>query len=172
MRVLAAYFSYTGITKQVMETSISILEDSGNEVCVERILPEVDLPAPLWLAQSFFPGSRAPIHELAHDPADFDACLLGLPKWTFACPPINAFLVEHGRTLPPTAVAVTCGGWDQERYLEELRERLRRMGVAVTAGITIRRRDIENGEAEDRLAELMAQAGISDPHTNAGCARG
>ena len=157
MNILAVYYSHTGTTQRAMQTAASSLEASGHRVHTECIRPEVDLPPPLWLVQSFFFGATAPILQLRVDPAGFDACLLGLPKWTFACPPINAFLKEYRSRLPTTAVAVTCGGWDQERYLEELLTRMTAMGVTVAAGITLRRREVENQETEAQLAGLVGR---------------
>ena len=84
-------------------------------------------------------------------PAGFDAWLLALTKWTFACPPVNTFLPHQGNRLPPTALLVTCGGWDQDRYLAQLARRLRGLGVAVLGGLALRKKELDR----DPLPQVM-----------------
>jgi hypothetical protein len=59
---------------------------------------------------------------------------------------VNGFLARCGG-LPPTAILVTCGGWDQNRYLSALERRLELLGATVLGGMTLKRRKIESGEA-------------------------
>ena len=154
MRIAIAWYSRTGTTARAVRESEAILEGFGHSLSECRILPRFDLPYPLWLALSFFPGSRFPVKSNAPQFAGVDACLLAVPKWTFSCPPLNGFLAG-GRKLPPTAVLVTCGGWDQERYLNALCARLARSGAAVLGGTALKRKRIEAGEGPAALETFL-----------------
>lgn len=139
---------------------------AGHEVFRAALEPRLDLPYPLWLALSFLPGSRFPIRGNLPDPAAFDACLMALPKWTFSCPPVNSFLAAWGRRLPPTAVAITFGGWDEERYLAALQRRLRALGVPVLGGLAVKKKRIHHAEVQILLADFLLQCfGTSSERT-------
>jgi len=160
LNILLAWCSRTGTTARVAAAARAGLEGLGHAVTEAPIVPRFDLPYPLWLALSFWPGSRVRLQGDYPDPGRFDACLLALPKWTFACPPVNGYLKRFGAGLPPTAVLVTCGGWDQERYREALQRDLGRRGVRVLAGWTVKRKAIEAGAfAEDLQGFLEAAFG-------------
>lgn len=158
MRVLLAWYSRTGTTARAAGWAREMLANGGHEVAEARLRPRRELPYPLWLLWSFVPGSRVPLLGNLPDLALFDACLLAIPKWTVSCPPANAFLALAARRLPPTAVVVTCGGWDQDRYLRSWARALRRRGAAVLGGLALRRRDVESGRAEAPLETFLAQA--------------
>ena len=158
MKCLLAWYSRTGTTERVAGWAGEILSRAGHDVSEEPIRPRRDLPYPLWLALSFVPGSRVPLAGDPPDPRPFDACVLALPKWTLSCPPANAFLARVAARLPPTALVVTCGGWDQDRYLRALESSLTRRGVSLRGGLALRRRDVESGAAEAALASFLAAA--------------
>ncbi len=162
--LLVVTYSRTGITATAAGWAAEALSARGYGVERFRVEPLRDLPYPLWLALSFFPGARFPVKGAPRWSPSYRGCLLALPKWTFACPPVNAFLARHAQRLPPTGVLVTCGGWDQERYLRALLRRLRRSGVRPLGGITVRRRDVESGGAR-RSVEAFALE-CFDPHTS------
>jgi hypothetical protein len=128
---------------------------AGHQVCETALEPRLDLPYPLWLALSFLPGFRFPLRQPVCDPGAFDACLLALPKWTFSCPPVNSFLAAQGRRLPPTAVAVTFGGWDEERYLAALQRRLAALGVPVLGGLAVKKSRLHETETQSRIAGFL-----------------
>ena len=155
MNILAAHYSRTGTTEAVARGSADLLMGQGHALTRSTLRPRVDLPYPLWLALSFVPNSRFPLAIDPPDPTGFDACLLALPKWTFACPPVNSFLAHHGSRLPPTALLVTCGGWDQDRYLAQLEKRLHGLGVTVLGGLALRRRQLDRDPLPQVLRDLL-----------------
>ena len=155
MRIGVVWYSRTGATARAAREAAALLEDLGHQAAELPIRPRVELPYPLWLVLSFVPGSRFPLREPPPPLESFDGCLLALPKWTFSCPPVNSVLARC-RKLPPTALLVTCGGWDQERYLAALERRLARRGATVLGGIAIKRRRVEAGETPAVLRELLA----------------
>ncbi|MDF1554536.1 MAG: hypothetical protein P1P84_15805 [Deferrisomatales bacterium] len=154
MKILAVYYSRTGTTEAVARSAADLLAEMGHALTRVALQPRVDLPYPLWLALSFVPGSRFPV-AAPPDPSGFDACLLALPKWTFACPPVNTFLAQHGSRLPPTAVLVTCGGWDQDRYLAQLERRLQGQGVSVLGGLALRKKELQGDPLPQILSDLL-----------------
>ncbi len=158
MRILLRWFSRTGTTRRLAAEARAVLEGLGHEVVEAPIVPRFGLPYPLWLLLSFVPGSRVPVQVDAPDPQGFDGCLLALPKWTLACPPVNGYLAQAGRRLPPTALLVTCGGWDQDRYLAALRKRLEGLGVSVRGGWVVKRRELEAGTSGPGLKRFLAGA--------------
>lgn len=157
-RVLVAWYSRTGTTARVVADARPILEGLGHTVGEARIVPRRALPYPVWLGLSFVPGARVPLVGPLPDPSAFDACLLAVPKWTLACPPVNQYLARFGRRLPPTAVLLTYGGFDEARYLNSVEERLRRDGVDVIGGIALRRRHIEAGAVDEDLRAFVVAA--------------
>jgi len=158
VKILLAWCSRTGTTARVSAAARAELEALGHTVAEAPIVPRWDLPYPVWLALSFFPGSRIRLQGEYPDPGDFEACLLALPKWTFSCPPVNGYLARFGSRLPPTAVLVTCGGWDQERYLAALKRQLRGQGVRVLGGWTVKRRTVEQDAFGPALTDFLRAA--------------
>ncbi|MDW7710541.1 MAG: hypothetical protein SCH98_08700 [Deferrisomatales bacterium] len=157
MKLLVPWYSRTGTTGRVVRETRAVLERLGHTVTDVAIVPRRRLPYPLWLLLSFLPGSRVPVAGGSPDPAAFDGCLLALPKWTFSCPPVNAYLAAWGARLPPTAVVVTCGGWDQDRYLRALQRHLEGGGTLVRGGCAVRRRHVEDGSFAEPLAEFLGR---------------
>ena len=155
MKILVTWYSRTGTTARVALQAANRLREMGHRVTATAIEPAFDLPYPLWLALSFVPRSRFPLADNSTAVSDYDACLLACPKWTFSCPPLNTFLARRGRQLPPTGVLITCGGWDQERYLASLVARLRSLGVAVLGEVLVKRRDVEGGRFAETLMEFL-----------------
>lgn len=151
MRVLLAWYGRTGTTARVAGATRAALEARGLEVVEAQIQPRVDLPYLAWLLLSFLPIARWPIRGDLPDPASFDLCFLATPKWTFACPPVASFLARFGARLPPTALLLTYGGFDQVRYLRALEATARRRGVRVLDSLALRRRGVLAGDTDRDL---------------------
>ncbi len=154
MTVGLYWHSRTGTTRRAAVVLGEILEARGAEVRAGEIRPRCDLPYPLWLALSFVPGSRFPVHPLPPPSRDTARAVLAFPKWTFSHPPVNAFLARVAKALPPTGLLVTCGGWDQERYLEGYRRRLERLGVDVRSTLAIPKKHLGAPATREALARF------------------
>ncbi|PLX40482.1 MAG: hypothetical protein C0608_08925 [Deltaproteobacteria bacterium] len=146
-RVLILQHSLTGVSAKLGRMARGHLEASGHKVRVEAIRAKYSLPYILNLLLSFIPGISLPALKVEAKFEDFDALLLIFPKWTFAHPLINYLIKREANRFPPTALIVTCGGWDEARYLEGYLRKLRRARIQVLGGETFRRRSVDRGLA-------------------------
>jgi hypothetical protein len=157
VRVRIVWYSRTGTVEVLAREAESALAEKGHEPSSVRLEPQFELPYLLWLALSFVPGSRFPLRGEAPSLQGFDACLLALPKWTLSCPPVNEFLAARGPELPATALLVACGGWDEERYTEELAGRVARFGAPVLGTVALTKDSVVEGEAAARVRDFVAR---------------
>lgn len=155
MKVLVLWYSRTGTVERLARAAGDLLAAAGHDVSAARLEPQLEIPYWLWLAVSFVPGARFPLKGEPPEVAGFDACLLLTPKWTLACPVVNELLVLRGRELPPTAVAVACGGFDQERYTDELAGRLAGLGVPVLGRLALKKDHVLDGRADGALLGFL-----------------
>jgi hypothetical protein len=144
-RVLITFFSYTGNTRQVARALSERLEKSCETQMVE-IVPTRKRSYLHWLAYSFLPGSTVEIDNKPLDVSGYDAVLLGFPKWTLSCPPLNKLIHSlTGLTVPKFFLFMTCGGFDEDRFLRSLERGLQRIGCNVVECIKLKRRQISEG---------------------------
>jgi len=141
-RVLVAYFSFTGNTRRVAEALSERLQRSYDVETLE-IVPTRKRSYLHWLAYSFVPGSEAEIENPDVDLSVYGAVLLGFPKWTFSCPPLNRFIHKlRNVSGPKFYLFMTCGGFDQKRFLASITHKLTKMGCSVVESLTVRRKQI------------------------------
>jgi len=158
MKILLVYFSNSGNVMRVAELLRAELEPH-NEVTLAEIKPRRPHSYWFWLALSFIPGCCVPICAIPGDVRDFDLVLLGMPKWTLSCPPVNQFLhTLRGHCGKPFAVWLCYGGFDQDRFLRSFLRKLRRMGVLPVAWRLIKRRTIGEGNCQKDLTEFCRVA--------------
>jgi hypothetical protein len=141
--LLIAYFSYTGDTRRIAEAFLERLRTSYDMDAVE-IVPTRKRSYIHWLAYSFVPNSEVDIENAGTDLSRYDAILLGFPKWTFSCPPLNRFI----RTLtnlnkPKFYLFMTSGGFDEQRFLDSLTHKLTKMGCNVAKSLTVKRKSVQ-----------------------------
>ncbi len=153
VRALIVFFSYTGNTRFVALALSSLLRGRF-EVEVEEIQPVKRYPYLYWLILSFIPGLCTPIKEPKNDPSGYDVVFLGLPKWTFSCPPFNQYLREVSICGKTVGLFITYGGFDGRRYLRHMRGRLIRYGASVKASLLLKRRLIHRGGVVEYLREF------------------
>ncbi len=141
-RLLVAYYSYTGNTKRIAQVLADRLRNFFDVEIVE-ILPTRRRWYLHWLAYSFVPDSEVEIENPEVELSQYDVVLLGFPKWTFSCPPLNRF-VRKLRSLnkPRFYLFMTCGGFDEQRFLASFTCKLARMGCNITGSLAIERKQI------------------------------
>jgi len=157
-RLLVAYYSYTGNTKRIAQILAEKLQNSCDVETVE-IVPTRRRCYLHWLAYSFVPDSEVEIDNSEMELSHYDVVLLGFPKWTFSCPPLNRF-VRKLRSLnkPRFYLFMTCGGFDEQRFLDSFTRKLVRMGCNVAGSLAIERRQIQREtypESVDSFAKCI-----------------
>lgn len=143
-RLLVAYFSYTGNTKRIAQ-ALSIRLRRSCEVEEVEIIPTRKRSYLHWLAYSFVPDSEVEIGNPEIDVSPYDVVLLGFPKWTFSCPPLNSFVRKlrnvAGRKF---CLFMTSGGFDERRFLRAVAHKLTKTGCNIVECLTVRRKQIQS----------------------------
>jgi hypothetical protein len=160
-RILLAWFSRQGTTTVLAHALSKRLHRFGS-VDETRIRPCRDRGYWHWLALSFLPGSRVAIEPAVADTRAYDLLVLGFPKWTVSCPPINEYLrlLQAG---PGTrfALFMSFGGFDQERFLAQMVRKLISRGYLVTATVSVKRRLVEEKRYADLLVPFLDQLALA-----------
>ena len=146
MRVLVVYFSWTGNTRAVADELVRQLSPHHKvEVC--RIEPQKQRGYLRWLLLSFIPSSKVKIQPAVEDVSKYDVIVLGGPKWTFSCPPLNSYLSRlSGCEGKNGAIFITYGGFGEDRYLNRLVKKMEAKGLDVRATLLARRSQVRSGE--------------------------
>jgi hypothetical protein len=165
-RLLVAYFSYTGNTKRIAQALADRLRNSYDVETLE-IIPTRRRRYLLWLAYSFVPDSEVDIEGHETELSHYDVVLLGFPKWTFSCPPINRFIHRLGSlNKPKFYLFMTCGGFDAQRFLDSFTRKLVSMGCNIVGSLTINRKQIQGEiycESVDSFVKPIHEETITDP---------
>jgi hypothetical protein len=160
VRLLVAYFSYTGNTRHVAQALVERLQRSCAVEIVE-IIPTHKRSYLHWLAYSFVPGSEVQIENPEMELSGYDAVLLGFPKWTFSCPPVNRFIRKlRGTEVPKFFIFMTCGGFDEKRFLRSFIRKLAGMGCNAAESMTVKRNEIQreaHGTAVDSFVKHVEE---------------
>jgi len=143
-KLLVAYFSHTGNTKRVAQALSARLRRSCDVEAVE-IIPTRKRSYLHWLAYSFVPDSEVEIENPEMDLSPYDMVLLGFPKWTFSCPPLNSFVRKiRNVTGPKFCLFMTSGGFDERRFLQAVGHKLTKMGCNIVECLMVRRKQIQS----------------------------
>ncbi len=146
MRILVSYFSWTGNTQVVANQLVKQLSPH-HEVEVCRIEPQKQRGYIRWLLLSFFPSSKVKIQSAVEDASRYDLVVLGGPKWTVSCPPVNSYLSQlWGCEGKIGAIFITYGGFGEDRYLKGLVKKMKEKGIDVRVTLLARRNRIKSGE--------------------------
>ncbi len=175
MKILLTYFSFTGNTEKVSEAILRYLH--GNEInCdVFRIEPVFKLSYPFWLLLSFIPGLPFPVKNLKSlDLENYDALILGSPKWTFNCPSVTYFVRflkrERLKAKSPSKIFlfITYGGFREDSYIQKLKMDLEISGFSVPVVGKFKRSEIENGKAVEKINKFCFEVllSLNPPHPN------
>lgn len=142
-RLLVTYFSYTGNTRHIAQALVERFQDLCDVETVE-IVPTRRRSYLHWLAYSFVPGSEVEIENPEIELSMYDAVLLGFPKWTFSCPPLNRFIRKlRNITKPRFYLFMTHGGFDEQRFLDNMTHKLTKMGSTVVGSLTVKRKQTQ-----------------------------
>lgn len=96
-----------------------------------------------WLAYSFIPNSEVEIENPQMRLSAYNGVILGFPKWTLSCPPLNKFIRKlSALDVPKFFLFMTYGGFDEERFLRSFIRKLAEMRVNVVESVAIKREEI------------------------------
>jgi hypothetical protein len=154
-RLLIAYFSYSGNTRRIAQALKERLQNFCDVEVVE-IAPTRKRSYLHWLAYSFVPGSEVEIENSAMELSLYDVVLLGFPKWTFSCPPLNRFIRKlRSYNKPRFYLFMTCGGFDERRFLYSFMHKLAKSGYNIVESLAIRRKQIQRGTYSESVDSLV-----------------
>ncbi len=92
MKTLIVYYSYSGITEEVMGIFKGVLEKKS-EVKIQRLKPKAEITSFLGQCRAARSKKRCEIEEALFDVISYDTIILGSPVWAFApAPAINTYL--------------------------------------------------------------------------------
>jgi hypothetical protein len=90
------------------------------------------------------PDSEVEIENPEMELSRYDVVLLGFPKWTFSCPPLNRFIRKlRSLNKPKFYLFMTCGGFDDQRFLDSMTRKLTKMGCNILESLMVRRKQIQ-----------------------------
>lgn len=145
MKVLVVFFSRTGTTSQVALAMADWLRTRAS-VTIEKICPIRSRSYLEWLILSAIPTSRVKIRPTDSDFSQYDLVLLGFPKWTLSCPPVNEYLNSVSNFEGKRCVLfMTYGGFDQWRYMKTMASVLQRKKMRVEVTIGVSRASVRSG---------------------------
>jgi FMN-dependent NADH-azoreductase len=92
MRTLIVYYSYSGITEEVIGIFRGVLEKKS-EVKIQRLKPKEEITSFLGQCRAARSKKRCEIEEALFDLSSYDTIIIGSPVWAFApAPAINTYL--------------------------------------------------------------------------------
>ncbi len=159
MKILVAYFSYTGRTEKIANLICESFSKFKLEFDIVKIQPILNLPYLFWLLFSFFPRLSFPLKKFRLN-GIYDIIVLGSPKWTLNCPPVMSFinfLKSNFKDVkkPKIAFYITYGGFKEDAFLEKFLKIFKANNFEVVEFDKFKRRDIDEGRIFERV-EIFA----------------
>ncbi len=150
------FFSRTGNTRVVVEEIFQALVKSSDVNLIE-IKTKTNYPYFFWLLLSFLPNFGVKI--VGNDvTVTSDLVFICFPKWTINCPPVTAFLRQGNLTEKMVYLVITYGGFDEKRYAEAYKEKIKKLCKEVKGVLLVKRSEIKKknlGEIRDWLARVL-----------------
>jgi len=173
VKVLLVYFSFTGNTEKVAFSILENLQKNGVNCEVFKIEPVLKFKYIFWLFLSFIPSLPFPIKNLKLLKIDnYEAIILGTPKWTFNCPPVTYFIRFLKRVKFKSSIKIffflTYGGFGEDAYIKKLKRKFEKSGFTVYAVEKFRRSEIIKGAVGERIQKfclkILTSINPSYPH--------
>jgi len=143
MKADIVFFSRTGNTRVVVEEIFQALVKSSNVNFIE-IKAKTNYPYFIWLLLSFLPnfGVKIVCNDVT---VTSDLVFICFPKWTINCPPVTAFLRQVNLTEKMVYLVITYGGFDEKRYAEAYKEKMKKLCKKVKGVLLVKRSEIKKG---------------------------
>ena len=175
MKILLAYFSFTGNTEKVSKLILKCLQESGINCDIFKIEPILKLKYLPWLFLSFIPGLPFPVKNLKLlNLGNYDAIILGSPKWSLSCPPVTYFIrfLKSERLKAKSSLRIylfiTYGGFGEDSYIQKLKKNLEECGFNVPIASKFKRSEIKDGKAIEGINKFCSEIllSLSPSHPN------
>jgi hypothetical protein len=156
VKVDIVFFSRTGNTRVVVEEIFQALVKSLKVNFIE-IKAKKNYPYFIWLLLSFLPnfGVKIVCNDVT---VTSDLVFICFPKWTINCPPVTTFLRQGNLTEKMVYLVITYGGFDEKRYAETYKEKIKKLCKEVKGVLLVKRSEIKKknlGEIRDWLARVL-----------------
>lgn len=150
------YFSWTGNTKKVVEIIFQELSGSA-DINVIEIKPKRNYPYLIWLFLSFIPGVGTAIQ---YEDLNSHVLVLCMPKWTVNCPPITSFLRKANLKDKIVALVITYGGFDEVRYTESYKNKIKKLCKEVKGVLLVKRNRIalDKGKIREWVKNVLKKS--------------
>lgn len=145
VKINIVFFSRTGNTKKVVEIIFQKLSKKAETNLIE-IKPKRSYPYLIWLILSFLPNFGV---KIECDEVTADLVFICFPKWTINCPPITAFLRRVNLTEKIVYLVITYGGFDEKRYAEYYKNKIRRLSKEVKGVFLVKRSKLKKGDLSE-----------------------
>jgi len=147
MKILVAYYSYSGITKEVIGIFKEVLE-KRSELKIQRLKPKEEIASFFGQCMAARSKKRCEMEEVLFDTSSYDTIIIGSPVWAFApAPAINTYLDKvTGLTNKKLIVLLTSGsGIGVKKCFKYINNILSSKGVSNISEI-----NIPNAKMEDK----------------------
>jgi hypothetical protein len=155
-RILIAYYSRTGTTRGLAMQLASAFGE-GVAYDLEAIQPATRRSGLLGWIRCAIEGKSQRAAEIApsqHDPASYDAVLVGTPTWAQSLSgPARAYLHRHRRTFPTLGFFCTAGGEGSPAVFAQMAAEAARDPAAT---ILVRQTELESAATRERVARMVA----------------
>ena len=154
VKVDIVYFSWTGNTRKVVDIISQELSKHA-KINVTQITPKRNYPYFIWLFLSFLPNIGVAF-EGGHITSDI--VFICMPKWTFNCPPITAYLKKNDLKGRFVYLVITYGGFDEKRYAASYKSKIGKICKEVKDFLLVKRSKIvgdDANEIKDWMAKIM-----------------
>jgi len=147
VKVDIVFFSRTGNTRVVVKTILQALEQRLDVKLIE-IKSKTNYPYFIWLLLSSLPDVGVKI--MGNDViVTSDLVFICFPKWTINCPPVTAFLRQVDLTGKKVYLVITYGGFDEERYAEYYKKKIKKLGGDVKGVLLVKRSKLKKGDLSE-----------------------
>ncbi len=160
MKTLITYYSYSGITKKVVDIFKTVLEKKG-QVDIQRLVPEKEIKSFIGQCKAARMYERAPLKEKVNfDASHHDVIIIACPVWAFApAPAVNTYLDNiSGLAVKRAIVLLTSGsGLGVKNCFKYIRRVLENHGVTAVHEINIPNRSMDEKYIIEKLEKVLAK---------------
>lgn len=153
-KILVAYYSRDGHTKQVAEEIAKALQADVEEIVDSK--NRKGIFGWIMAGRDGMTKKEADIGPLKYDPADYDLVILGTPMWAGKMTPaLRTYLNQHKGKFKATACIVTTGNTSPERVVEGINELADTHAISSVGVIT---KDFKSPEAYQEKVQSFLKA--------------